>query len=185
MVPALPAWPPPTNPATQRDGLPAGAGTAGTPVSPVSGVPASGPPAPDRPASGLYGAAPTTAWPAAATSGVPAPATGPAGSRAAVGVPAGRPEPGTADLASIVYGTDGPGFATVALPTGNQLDNSGSLTGHILAQGWTDAPAARSSTAKVVIVMAASLGLLVAIGVLVVLLAGDAMDGLVGGLLNS
>ncbi|TDC64930.1 hypothetical protein E1258_07130 [Micromonospora sp. KC207] len=88
-------------------------------------------------------------------------------------------------MASIVYGTDGPGFATVALPTGDQLDNSGSLTGHILAQGWTDAPTARSSTARVVIVMAASLGLLVAIGVLVVLLAGNAMDGLVGGLLNS
>ncbi|MFC8847871.1 MULTISPECIES: hypothetical protein [unclassified Micromonospora] len=150
------------------------------PVSgiPASGVPASGPPATDRPASGLYGAAPTTAWPVAPPGGAP-------GGRATVGVSAGRPDPGTADLASTAYGTDGPGFATVALPAGNQLDNSGSLTGHILAQGWTDAPTARSSTAKVVIVLTAALGLLVAIGVLIVLLAGDTMDGLVGGLLNS
>ncbi|MBB5829450.1 hypothetical protein ACGFI4_20590 [Micromonospora carbonacea] len=117
--------------------------------------------------------------------GPPAPPGGAQGGRATVGSPAARPEPGTADLASTAYGTDGPGFATVSLPTGNQLDNSGSLTGHILAQGWTDAPTARSSTAKVLIVLVASLGLLVAIGVLVVLLAGDAMDGLVGGLLNS
>ena len=34
------------------------------------------------------------------------------------------------------------------------------------------------------IVLAAALGLLVAISVMIVLLAGDALDGLVGGVLN-
>ncbi|NJP31290.1 hypothetical protein HCJ94_04640 [Micromonospora sp. HSS6-12] len=81
-------------------------------------------------------------------------------------------------------GTDGPGFATVALPA-NSLETSGSLTGHILAQGWTATPAEeRSSNARVVLVLAASVGLLVAISVLVVLLANDAMDGLVGKILS-
>ncbi|MBM0261142.1 hypothetical protein KBX37_24670 [Micromonospora sp. U56] len=64
------------------------------------------------------------------------------------------------------------------------MENSGSLTGHILAQGWADTPAERSRTTRVVVVLAASLGLLVAISVLVVLLANDAMDGLVGNILN-
>ncbi|MEH0845163.1 hypothetical protein V6U81_22505 [Micromonospora sp. CPCC 205711] len=107
--------------------------------------------------------------------------------------PSGRPAAGAAgtayrggpDLASTAYGgTDGPGFSTVSFPAGNPLDNSGSLTGHILAQGWADTPTSRSKTTRVVIVLAASLGLLVAISVLVVLLANDAMDGLVGGVLN-
>ncbi|PWR12899.1 hypothetical protein DKT68_02155 [Micromonospora acroterricola] len=64
------------------------------------------------------------------------------------------------------------------------MENSGSLTGHILAQGWSDTPAERSSTRRVVIVLAAALGLLVTISVLVVLLANDALDGLVGNVLN-
>ncbi|MCI4063734.1 hypothetical protein MRQ36_14525 [Micromonospora sp. R77] len=93
---------------------------------------------------------------------------------------------GQRDLASTVYGgTEGPGFATVSLPQANQLENSGSLTGHILAQGWAeDAPAARSRNTRVVIVLAAALGLLVAVSVLVVLLADDAVSGLTGNLLT-
>ncbi|MER6596328.1 hypothetical protein ABT214_31655, partial [Micromonospora purpureochromogenes] len=97
----------------------------------------------------------------------------------------GTPYRGGPDLASTVYGgTEGPGFATVSFPAGNPLENSGSLTGHILAQGWADTPAERSRTTRVVVVLAASLGLLVAISVLIVLLANDAMDGLVGNILN-
>lgn len=69
------------------------------------------------------------------------------------------------------------------MPT-NAVETSGSLTGHILAQGWADTPAERSRNARVVIVLAAALGLLVAISVMIVLLAGDALDGLVGGVLN-
>lgn len=69
------------------------------------------------------------------------------------------------------------------MPT-NAVETSGSLTGHILAQGWADTPTERSRNARVVIVLAAALGLLVAISVMIVLLAGDALDGLVGGVLN-
>ncbi|MCM0679094.1 hypothetical protein NCC78_31145, partial [Micromonospora phytophila] len=124
----------------------------------------------------------------------PPPGTRPVGEPPAAGGPiGGRPAgdrqgryDGGPDLGTLyAAGRDGPGFATVSLPA-NPVESSGSLTGHILAQGWTETPTEeRSSTARVVIVLAASLGLLVAISVLVVLLAGDAMDGLVGGVLNN
>ncbi|WP_247685259.1 hypothetical protein [Micromonospora sp. C31] len=92
---------------------------------------------------------------------------------------------GGPDLGTIYgAGTEGPGFSTVSIPS-NPMENSGSLTGHILAQGWTETPTEeRSSTTKVVVVLAASLGLLVAISVLVVLLANDTVGGLVGGVLS-
>lgn len=110
------------------------------------------------------------------------PSGSPAG-RAAGGAHGGR-RGGGSDLAGTVYGSgEGPGFSTIAMPA-NAVENSGSLTGHILAQGWADTPAERSSNARVMIVLAAALGLLVAISVMIVLLAGDALDGLVGGVLN-
>ncbi|MBQ1022536.1 hypothetical protein KBX71_32325 [Micromonospora sp. D93] len=87
-------------------------------------------------------------------------------------------------MAGTVYGNgEGAGFTTIAIPA-NAVETSGSLTGHILAQGWADTPAERSSNARVMIVLAAALGLLVAISVLVVLLASDALDGLMGSVLN-
>ncbi|QOC94989.1 hypothetical protein D0Q02_18655 [Micromonospora craniellae] len=79
------------------------------------------------------------------------------------------------------YYTGGSGANTVAFPIGEE--NSGSLTGHILAQGWTETPAERSgNTLRVVIVLAVALGLLVAFSALVVLLANDALSGLTGAL---
>ncbi|SCL37794.1 hypothetical protein GA0074692_4790 [Micromonospora pallida] len=104
--------------------------------------------------------------------------TGQAGTAGTAGTP-GRP--GT------VYGgsvTEGPGFATVALPPGNPVENTGSLTGHILAQGWADTPVERSRTTRVVLVLIASLGLLVAISLVLVLMANDAMGGLMENLIN-
>ncbi|AEB42317.1 hypothetical protein VAB18032_05955 [Micromonospora maris AB-18-032] len=66
----------------------------------------------------------------------------------------------------------------MAFPAG-EPDNSGSLTGQILAQGWADHGTERSSsTTRVVIVMAVALVLLVAISVLVVLVANNALSGL-------
>lgn len=112
-------------------------------------------------------------------SGPPAGSTG----RDAAGARGGRRDNRT-DLAGTVYGNgEGAGFATVAIPA-NAVETSGSLTGHILAQGWSDTPTERSTNARVMIVLAAALGLLVAISVMVVLLAGDALDGLVGSVLN-
>ncbi|MFD0787997.1 hypothetical protein ACFQZ8_29155, partial [Micromonospora azadirachtae] len=92
-------------------------------------------------------------------------------------------------LAGTVYGgdsSDGPGFTTIALPN-NAVENSGSLTGHILAQGWADTPTPteRSRTTRMVIVLAISLVLLVVISLLLVLVAGDAVDGLIDNVLNS
>ncbi|MEV7986560.1 hypothetical protein [Micromonospora sp. NPDC085948] len=108
----------------------------------------------------------------------------PSGGSTARGAASGGRHDGGSDLAGTVYGSgDGPGFATIAIPA-NAVENSGSLTGHILAQGWADTPAERSRNTRVMIVLAAALGLLVAISVMVVLLAGDALDGLVGNVLN-
>lgn len=91
--------------------------------------------------------------------------------------PAGRQQAGT------VYG--GPtGHLTVALPTANPVENSGSLTGHILAQGWTDTPTTKSNTTRVVAVLVAGLGLLIAIGLLMVFAAGDVIGVLFDGMLK-
>ncbi|NLU80184.1 hypothetical protein HCA58_17720 [Micromonospora sp. HNM0581] len=69
----------------------------------------------------------------------------------------------------------------MAFPAGDQ-ETSGSLTGHILAQGWADTAAERSrGTMRVVVLMAVALGLLVAVSVLVVLFANDALAGTSGG----
>lgn len=115
-----------------------------------------------------------------------APTGGPSGGSAgrdATGTRGGRHDGGS-DLAGTVYGNgEGAGFTTIAIPA-NAVETSGSLTGHILAQGWSDTPSERSRNTRVVIVLAAALGLLVAISVMVVLLAGDALDGLVGNVLK-
>ncbi|WP_329017749.1 hypothetical protein OG271_13300 [Micromonospora rifamycinica] len=118
--------------------------------------------------------------------GEPSSATGPRQQAAgAARSTTGTSYRGGPDLASVGFGggLDGPGHATVAFPA-NPVENSGSLTGHILAQGWSDTTPARPRTTRVVVVLAASLGLLVAISVLVVLLADDVMDGLVGNMLS-
>ncbi|WP_433389233.1 hypothetical protein [Micromonospora sp. KLBMP9576] len=144
------------------------------------------------------------AWPAPATpadrrSGGAGPAgrsygTGSAAGNTGGGTPragkaegsrAGRPG-GRGDLGTIYgAGTGSPGFNTISFPS-DPVENSGSLTGHILAQGWTETPTERrSSTTKVVVVLAAALGVLVAIGVLVVLLANDTLGEVIGGALNT
>jgi hypothetical protein len=60
------------------------------------------------------------------------------------------------------------------------------LTGHILAQGWPDAPTPTDpNTIKVIVVLLAGLGILVAVGLLIVFGAADAFGGLFDGLINS
>lgn len=73
---------------------------------------------------------------------------------------------------------------TMAMAAGPSLENSGSLTGHILAQGWADDSTPRGNTAKVLLIMALVLGVLIAVGVLVVFAAGDTFGNLFDGLLN-
>ncbi|WP_433552331.1 hypothetical protein ACQP08_01740 [Micromonospora zamorensis] len=159
----------------------AGGGWSEAPVSAPPVVPA--PALPSWPPSSV-GTPPSTGS-ATGNSRFTGPTAGPSVSsgQGTAGARGGRHSGGT-DLAGTVYGSgDGPGFTTIAMPA-NAVENSGSLTGHILAQGWADTPSERRSNAKVMIVLAAALGLLVAISVMIVLLAGDALDGLVGGALN-
>ncbi|MEW2376858.1 hypothetical protein AB0883_12240 [Micromonospora sp. NPDC047812] len=152
-APALPGWPPPTNPGDRRPG---------------GAEPATAP----REARRLSGRVDGPSTRVGQAEG------------ASAGRYDGGPDLGTIYGAGTGAGTEGPGFSTVAFPN-NPVENSGSLTGHILAQGWTETPTEqRSSTTKVVVVLAASLGLLVAISVLVVLLANDTVGGLVGGVLS-
>ena len=55
----------------------------------------------------------------------------------------------------------------------NPLEHSGSLTGHILAQGASDGPTPPSRTAKVVLIMVLVMVLLVAVGAIIAVIAGD------------
>ena len=87
-----------------------------------------------------------------------------------------------------VYGgpdSPGPADMTIVMPIRNPVENTGSLTGHILAQGWTDTPTSNAGTAKMIGVLVAGLAVLVAIGLLVVFAAGDTFSTLFGGMLGS
>jgi hypothetical protein len=86
-----------------------------------------------------------------------------------------------------VYGGAGPGPAqmTMAVASGSPLESSGSLTGHILSQGRSDGPAPAANTAKVFLIMALVLGILVAVGALVVLATGDTFSDLFDSILKS
>lgn len=85
--------------------------------------------------------------------------------------------------AGTIYG--GPeGHVTVSVPMRNPVENTGSLTGHILAQGWADTPASSESTTKVVVILLIGIAILIAIGLLIVFAAGDTFGGIFGGLLT-
>jgi hypothetical protein len=73
---------------------------------------------------------------------------------------------------------------TMAVPNGPSVENSGSLTGHILAQGWSDETSTGRSNAKVMLIMAVVLGVVVVVGVIAALAAGDTFSNLFDGLLN-
>jgi hypothetical protein len=100
------------------------------------------------------------------------------GQGATAAPPAGAAPSGPADQRG------GRGYPATYHP-GSPLESSGSLTGHILAQGRTDGPTPKRSTAKVLIVMALVLVLLVAIGLLGATVARDTINDLLGGILGS
>ena len=83
-----------------------------------------------------------------------------------------------------VYGLGGyPGIDTTMPVSTNPVDNSGSLTGHILAQGWHDEIVdRRRSNLKVAIAMLVVLGLLVTVSLVFLLTAGDAFGNMLKGL---
>ncbi|MFC7529410.1 hypothetical protein [Actinoplanes sp. GCM10030250] len=110
--------------------------------------------------------------------GYPTPSTyGPAQTTPVNPVPGGVPQQrgqGT------VYSTGGYPSIDMTMPVSDPLENSGSLTGHILAQGWYDAPVEqRRSNFKVVVAMLAVLGLLVTVSLIFVFTAGDAFTNMI------
>ncbi|MEV6843754.1 hypothetical protein [Actinoplanes sp. NPDC051411] len=92
-------------------------------------------------------------------------------------VPTGFPP---ADMTMPVYNY-GSIDSTMPVST-NPVENSGSLTGHILAQGWHDeATDRRRSNVKVAVAMLVVLGLLVTVSLVFLLTAGDAFTNMVRG----
>jgi hypothetical protein len=87
-----------------------------------------------------------------------------------------------------VYGNpDGPGPAqiTTSLNRGDhRLESSGSLTGHILAQGRADRGAPKNGVVKVATVLVVILAVLAAVGAAVVFGIGDAFNKLFEGFVN-
>jgi len=83
-----------------------------------------------------------------------------------------------------VYGAQNPADMTMPV-TMNAIDNSGSLTGHILAQGWDRGEdTGRRSNLKVGIAMLAVLVFLVGMSLLFLFTAGDAFTDMVNGVFN-
>jgi hypothetical protein len=87
-------------------------------------------------------------------------------------------------LGGTVYGTGGYPPVDMTMPVSmNSVENSGSLTGHILAQGWRDEVVdRRRGNVKVAIAMLIVLGLLVTACLVFLLTAGDAFTNMVKGL---
>jgi hypothetical protein len=102
---------------------------------------------------------------------------------ATMAVPQQRTEqrgPGT------VYGTGGYEQIEMTMPVStNPVENSGSLTGHILAQGWRDEIVdRRRSNLRVAIAMLVVLGLLVTVSLVFLLTAGSDFTDMVKGMFN-
>jgi len=66
----------------------------------------------------------------------------------------------------------------------NPLENSGSLTGHILAQGWDQGYDRRRSNVKVGIAMLVVLLVLVGVSLIFLFTAGNAFTDMIGGVFN-
>jgi hypothetical protein len=70
----------------------------------------------------------------------------------------------------------------MTMPASDPVENSGSLTGHILAQGWHDAQVdQRRGNLKVVVAMLVVLGLLVTVSLIFVLTVGSSFSDMLNG----
>ncbi|KUL39089.1 hypothetical protein ADL15_10520 [Actinoplanes awajinensis subsp. mycoplanecinus] len=68
------------------------------------------------------------------------------------------------------------------MPVSNPAENSGSLTGHILAQGWYDAPVEqRRGNLKVILAMLIVLGVLVTVSLVFVFTVGSSFTDMLTG----
>ncbi len=81
-------------------------------------------------------------------------------------------------LSGTLYGASGYSSIDMTMPVlTNAVENSGSLTGHILAQGWRDELVdRRRANVRVVIAMLVVLGLLVTVSLVFLLTVGDAFS---------
>jgi hypothetical protein len=85
---------------------------------------------------------------------------------------------------TVYGGTAGQSAIDMTMPVSSPMESSGSLTGHILAQGWTDTPAAQNrSNVKVAVVMLVVLAAMIGMSLLFLFTAGDAMTKMFSGLL--
>jgi hypothetical protein len=74
---------------------------------------------------------------------------------------------------------------TVPVSMNAAVENSGSLTGHILAQGWRDEVIdRRRNNLKVAVAMLVVLGLLVTVSLVFLLTAGSAFTDMISGLFD-
>jgi hypothetical protein len=74
---------------------------------------------------------------------------------------------------------------TVPVSFNAAVENSGSLTGHILAQGWRDEVVdRRRNNLKVAVAMLAVLGLMVTVSLVFLLTAGSAFTDMISGLFD-
>jgi len=159
--PALPVWPPPTALS------PAGAGGGGFQARANAAVlPASAPPPPPPPPSPAPPPPPIPQQPRAPIPQQPrAPAPQPDNEPV---WPAGETSAQYGDWArrqrpqGTVYGGAPPAYDAAQRPEGRPgFETSGSLTGHILAQGRPDRPAESSNSSKIVMIILIAMSILV------------------------
>jgi hypothetical protein len=81
-----------------------------------------------------------------------------------------------------VYGPGGDaGATTIPVPAFPSPETTGSLTGHILAQGWPDTPSENDNTTKTAVALLVGIVSLVVLGLLVVLIGGSVISDVLGG----
>lgn len=92
-------------------------------------------------------------------------------------------EPKSPPRVGTVYGGPGtpPPTMTTAFSDGGPAENTGSLTGHILAYGDIEHAPPASRTKKVVVAMLLFVGLLIVTGLIAAAAAGDLFSKLFGG----
>jgi hypothetical protein len=158
---------------------PSAPGSAISALPPISALPAVG----ARPSAGtVYPASSGTATPASPPAPDPPPAAGaqpqsPAPSARYGEWARGQRSPANQRPQGTVYGR-GAAVPVAVFPTGTALENSGSLTGHILSQGAADVPPPKARTARVIVIIVVILLVLVAGGLAVAYFAQDWVNGL-------
>ena len=83
-----------------------------------------------------------------------------------------------------MYGGTGAGTSLPMIPGAPTMENSGSLTGHILSQGDADTPPPKSRTAKVIVIILIILLVLVGGGLAVAFLFQDFVNNLFSNFTN-